>query len=72
MEIPINIKVDNKGEIFIDKNSSINRTRHISVRYHVIIELIRDGTIVVIFIMKDKKMVDIFTNNSYHLTFDNN
>ena len=70
VSFPINIEVDNKGAIFIAQNASVKRTRHISTRYHVIRELIRDGTIFVRFVTTDKNLADIFTKNTNQLTFD--
>ena len=46
VKLPIVVKTDNIGAIFMPENSSIGvRTRHVDTRYHFIRENIEDGLI---------------------------
>jgi hypothetical protein len=67
---PIKVYVDNIGAIFMAKNKvTSNRTKHISVRHHVIRELIDNGLIDVCFVRSDKNDADLFTKNLEHNIF---
>jgi len=64
VEMPIIIKVDNQGAIFIAENMNVSpKTKHIDVRYHFIREFIFEGYIKVVFVRTEKNVTDIFTKN---------
>jgi hypothetical protein len=65
--LPIIIKTDNIGAIFMAENSLTGvRTRHVDTRYHFIREFIEDGFIMVEFVRSVEKDADIFTKNVIH------
>jgi hypothetical protein len=67
VNLPIIIKTDNIGAIFMAENSSTGvRTRHVDTRYHFIREFIEDGFIKVEFIRSVENDADIFTKNVIH------
>ena len=45
VKIPIKIRVENLGEIYLDKNSGGKRSKHIEVRYHHIRKKISVGVL---------------------------
>jgi len=64
VEMPIIIKVDNQGAIFIAENVNVSpKTKHIDVRYHFIREFIFEGFIKVVFVRTEKNVADVFTKN---------
>jgi hypothetical protein len=64
VELPIIVKVDNVGAIFMAENAtSTNRTRHISAHYHFVREYIFDGFIRIQFCRSDENKSDPFTKN---------
>ena len=50
VELPITVKVDNKGAIFVEDNSVVKRTKHIHTRYLMIREYIKDGIVMIKFV----------------------
>ena len=64
VELPIVVRCDNVGAIFMAENSSSGvRTRHIDTRYHFIREHIEDGFIKIVFVRSCENVGDIFTKN---------
>jgi hypothetical protein len=61
VELPIIVKTDNVGAMFMEKNSV--RTRHIDTQYHFVRENIDDGIIKIEFIKSVENQSDIFTKN---------
>jgi hypothetical protein len=67
VNLPIIIKTDNIGAIFMAENSSNGfRTRHVDTCYHFISEFIEDGFIKVEFVQSVENDADIFTKNVSH------
>jgi hypothetical protein len=67
VNLPIIIKTDNIGSIFMAENSSTGvRTRHVGTRYHFIREFIEDGFIKVEFVRSVENDADIFIKNVSH------
>jgi hypothetical protein len=67
VKLPIIIKTDNIGAIFMAENSSTGvRTRHVDTRYLFIREFIEDGFIKFEFVRSVENDVDIFTKNVSH------
>jgi hypothetical protein len=67
VNLPIIVKIDNIGAIFMADNSSTGaRTRHVDTRYHFIREFIEDGFINVEFFRSVGNDADIFTKNVSH------
>jgi hypothetical protein len=64
VNLPIIIKTDNIGAIFMAENSSTGvRIRHVDTRYHFICEFIEDGFVKVEFVRSVENDADIFTKN---------
>jgi hypothetical protein len=67
VNLPIIIKKDNIGAIFMAENSSNGvRTRHVDTRYHFSREFIEDGFIKVEFVRSVENYADIFTKKICH------
>jgi hypothetical protein len=67
VNLPIIIKTDNIGAIFMAENSSTGvRTRHVDTRYHFIREFIEDGFVKIQFVRSVENNADIFTKNVSH------
>jgi hypothetical protein len=67
VNLPIIIKTDNIGAIFMAENSSTGvRTRHVDTCYHFIREFNEDGFIKVEFVRSVENDADIFTKNVSH------
>jgi len=64
VEMPIIVRVDNVGAIFMAENvSTSSRTKHVDVRYHFVREFIEDGFIKIVFVRTADNKADIFTKN---------
>jgi hypothetical protein len=64
VELPIIVKTDNVGAMFMAQNSSSGvRTRHVDTRYHFVRENLDDGIIKIEFIKSVENQSDIFTKN---------
>ena len=64
VELPIVVKTDNIGALFMSQNSSTGvRTRHVDTRYHFIRENVEDGIVRVEFVKSCDNDSDIFTKN---------
>jgi hypothetical protein len=64
VKLPIIVRCDNVGAIFMAENSSSGvRTRHVDMRYHFVQEHIVDEFIKVVFVKSDENNADLFTKN---------
>ena len=64
IKIPIVVRCDNIGAIFMAENSSSGvRTRHIDTRYHFVREHVVDEFIKIIFVKSNENVADMFTKN---------
>jgi hypothetical protein len=64
VEIPIIVRVDNVGAIFMSENASTSsRTRHVDIRYHFVREYVEEGFIRIIFVRSEENLADGFTKN---------
>jgi hypothetical protein len=64
VKLPIIVKCDNVGAIFMAKNSSSGvRTRHVDTRYHFVREHIVDEFIKVVIVKSVENDADLFTKN---------
>jgi hypothetical protein len=64
MELPIIVKVDNVGAIFMAENVTATKlTRHVDARYHYVREFIEEGFMKIIFVNSDENKADGFTKN---------
>ena len=62
IELPIVVRCDNVGAIFMAENSSSGvRTRHIDTRYHFVREHIEDVFIKIVFVKSCENIADLFT-----------
>jgi hypothetical protein len=51
IELPIVVRVDNIGAIFMSENvSTTSKTRHVDVRYHYVREYVEDGFVKIVFV----------------------
>ena len=65
VKLPIYVKVDNVGAIFLANNKTTgDRTKHVDVRYHFVREFIEDGIVKIIFVKSAENDADIFTKNT--------
>ena len=70
-KLPINIRGDNTGAIYISNNHAVgNRTKHIDIRTHYVRNLIQDGVVRVIFVPTSENDADIFTKNTTEVLFE--
>ena len=63
VRLPIIVRVDNVGAIYLGNNSSTHRTKHVDVRYHFVREFVEDGIIKIVFVKSEDNKADIFTKN---------
>ena len=63
VELPMVIHCDNQGTIFLAKNETSTRTKHIDVRYHFICELVEAGVIKIEYINTKDNIADALTKN---------
>ena len=64
VEMPVTVRVDNMGAIFMLENKSSNkRTRHVDVRYRFVTDLIEKKVIEVVFVPTKENLSDGFTKN---------
>ena len=64
MKLPIVVRVDNIGAIFIGSNVSVSqRSKHIDVRYHFVREFVHEGFLRIVFVKTKDNDADIFTKN---------
>jgi hypothetical protein len=65
VELPIIIRVDNVGAIFLGNNFSVGqRTKHIDIKTHFVRKYIEDDILKLIFIRSKDNDSDIFTRNT--------
>jgi hypothetical protein len=64
VKLPIVVRCDNVGAIFMAENSSSGiRTHHIDTRYHFVREHVKDGLIKIVFVESSIKDADMFMKN---------
>ena len=64
VKLPIIIRCDNVGAIFMAENSSSGvRTRHVDIRYHFVREHVVDDFIKIVFVKSCDNDADLFTKN---------
>ena len=64
VKLPIIVRVDNLGAIFMSDNISVSqRTKHVDVRYRFVQQFSLDGFIKVVFVKTDENDADLFTKN---------
>ena len=64
VKLPIVVRVDNLGAIFMSENVSVSqKTKHIDIRYRFVQEFVFDRFIKVIFVKTEDNDSDIFTKN---------
>ena len=64
VEVPIIVKVDNNGAIFMSENMGVSqRTKHVDVRYKFVNEFVEDGFLRIIFVRSEDNDADMFTKN---------
>jgi hypothetical protein len=65
VKLPIVVRCDNVGAIFMAENSSSGiRTSHIDTRYHFVCERAEDGLIKIFFVKSSINDSDMFTKNA--------
>jgi len=64
VEMPIKVRVDNMGAIFMSENASSGiRTRHVDTRYHFVREQVAEKIVEIIFVRTEDNKADGFTKN---------
>ena len=64
VKIPIIVRVDNVGAIFMAENVAVSqRTKHIDVKYPFVQEFVMEGFLKIIFVRTVDNQADIFTKN---------
>ena len=64
VKLPIIVRVDNLGAIFMSENISVSqRTKHVDVRFRFVQQFTMEGFIKVIFVRTDENDADLFTKN---------
>mmetsp|Transcript_30247 Transcript_30247/g.60202 ORF Transcript_30247/g.60202 Transcript_30247/m.60202 type:complete len:87 (+) Transcript_30247:281-541(+) len=64
VEVPITVRVDNMGAIFMAENMQVSqRTKHIDTRLRFVNQYIDDGFIKIKFVGTDDNDADLFTKN---------
>ncbi len=64
VKLPVTVRVDNVGAIFMSKNiSTSNRTKHVDIRTKYVNEYVEDGIIKIIFVQSGNNDSDIMTKN---------
>ena len=64
IELPIIVRVDNIGAIFMSENTSTSgRTKHVDIRYRYVNEMVLDGFLKIQFVKTKENVADIFTKN---------
>ena len=64
VKLPIIVRCDNVGAIFMAENSSSGvRTRHVDIRYHFVRENIVDNFIKIVFVKSCDNDADLLTKN---------
>ena len=71
VELPMTIQCDNQGAIFLAKNESSTRTKHIDVRYHYIRDLVEEKLIKIEYVNTKKNTADVLTKNLPREQFEN-
>ena len=64
VKIPIIVRVDNVGAIFMTENiSTSQRTCHVDIRYAYVREFVQDGFLKILFVKTENNLSDGFTKN---------
>ena len=64
VKLPIIVRVDNLGAIFMSDNISVSqRIKHVDVRFRFVQQYVMEGFIKVIFVKTDENDADLFTKN---------
>ena len=61
--LPIVVKVDNMGAIYMSENDGLKKSRHIDIRYHFIREYVDQGIVKIVFVKSEDNKADPFTKN---------
>jgi len=70
IELPITIKVDNAGAIFLANNRALGqRTKHVDTRYHFVRNYVEDGILKIVYVKGVDNDADIMTKNTDKNTF---
>jgi hypothetical protein len=70
LKVPIIVKIDNLGAIYLSKNHSlVQRTKHIDIRRYFVRELVEQGIIKTEFVGTDDNDANIHTKNTPEETF---
>jgi hypothetical protein len=60
LRLPILVKVDNDGDVYLrNKNSYVQRFKHIDIRSHFVREFVEDGIVTTEFVGTDINEADI-------------
>jgi len=66
----IELNIDNQGAMFIAQNDVVDRKmKHIDIKYHYCRDVIKDGSVQLLFVPTNEQQADIFTKNLNHIKF---
>ena len=64
VKLPVTVRVDNMGAIFMAKNiSTSNRSKHVDVRTKYVNEVVEDGKLKIVYVESGNNDADILTKN---------
>ena len=65
VKIPIIVRVDNVGAIFMSENvSTSSKTKHVDTRYHFVREFVEEGFVKIIFVRSEENISDPLTKKN--------
>ena len=68
--MPHSMFVDSQSAMFIALNPvTSSRTRHINIRYHFVREMVKEGTILLVYVPTSENIADIFTKPLSRILF---
>ena len=70
VKLPIVVKVENAGAIFLANNKSLSpRTKNIETRHHFVREYVENGILKIVYVISKNNDADIMTKNTDSSTF---
>lgn len=68
VKLPISVKCEKVGAIYLSKNNESRRIKHIDMKYHFVHEYVEEGIVKVIFVHSNENKTDPFTNKNNETT----
>ncbi len=64
VKLPVLVRCDNEGTIFLTKNNETKRTKHIDIKYHVIREYVENDVLKIVYVRSEENVADPMTKNT--------